>query len=1013
MRLIVERTSGTLKGDLTVPGSKYHSHRALILASLAPGTSRITNLSDSRQIDYTVNLLRGLGTDIRIEGSTAVVTGGPYRPVRDKVTAGACGTTLYLALGLTALSDAPVTVVGQKYFQRRPIAPMLRSLRDLGLTLEATADRPPIRVTPGRPRGGRTRIDGTLSQWISGLLLTAPFAEVPTVIEIDGRLNERSYIELTVSMMRDYGLRIAVSEDWRTFEIPPGQQARPFDYTVPPDLGSAAFGLAATAIHPSDVLFRGLPSATADRLDHPEAHILDILHSMGLPMEPEPGGVRVRHDGLRLDPVSINCREVPDMLPVLAGLAGYAHGATVFNDVEHVRLKECDRVTAMCQLEKMGGRVEMTDGRLVVHGGRPLTGADLSSYNDHRVLMALAVAASRAEGGTTLTYPSAYRTSYPGFLEDMVCIGIPMEVGARPVPRRRPAEAAPMIPAPRAGSASTLEDRRGAMAVQAARDAERPITDWVLQWAERYPDQPAVIDVREHQRFELTWRELWDQADRLATFLAGRGVRRGSTVACQLPNWLEFVTLSLATLRLGAVCCPLMPIFREREMAQTLGRSGASILVVPAEFRGRDYPREIAALLAGPARPSALTDVVVVPSASGAELPHSTEVRWHNYAELIERTAPDPDLLARGAPDADSFAQLLFTSGTTGEPKGVLHRHRSLTLAAGLQRRHLGLTEKDRLYVPSPLAHQTGFLYGMWLSFLLGVPQVLQDVWDPRRGLSAMRDAGATFVQAATPFLDDLLREVEGGERVPERLRIFVVTGAAVPRDLARRATDTLGVMVSGAWGTTETCLGALATPDDTQEEMWGTDGVALPGIQLRVTRDSTVLPPGEEGELEVLSPTFFAEYRERPELTAAAFTADGWYRTGDLATVSAAGRLRIAGRLTDVINRGGEKVPVAEVEQLLHEHPAVRTATVVAMPDQRLGERACAFVVVRDGQRFDLALMRAHLAGRGMARPYWPERVEIVDALPTTITGKIRKTELRARAAELVREHAGQEVPQ
>jgi cyclohexanecarboxylate-CoA ligase len=1000
-RLSIERTSGIVKGDLTVPGSKYHSHRALILASLAPGTSRITNLSGARQIGHTLDVLRGLGTDIRIEGDTAWVTGGPYRPVRDRVSVGASGTTLYLALGLASLAASPVTVTGQKYFQRRPIGPMLRSLRDLGVTLEADRDCPPIRVSPGRPRGGRTRIEGTLSQWISGLLLAAPFAERPTVIEVGGRLNERPYIELTVSMMRDFGLEVAVSPDWRTFEVAPGQQARPFDYTVPPDLGSAVFGLAAAMIHPADVLFRGLSLDPAGSLDHPEAHCLDILRDMGLPMEadPELGGVRVRHDGLALNPVAIDCREVPDMLPVLSALAAYAEGATVFHDVEHVRLKECDRVAAMCQLERMGGRVEMSDGRLVVHGGRPLAGAELSSFNDHRVLMALAVAGSGARGVTTLTYPGAYRTSYPGFLDDMVSIGLPMEV----VPRLATRRAAPP---------GTAEGRRRVLFEEAARDAERPITDWVRQWAELRPDEPAVIDVRAAGSRRLTWAELSAQADRLATFLAGLGVRSGSAVACQLPNWQEFVTLSLATLRLGAVCCPLMPIFRERETAQALNRSRAEVLVVPAEFRGRDHPQEIAALLAGPDRPRSLTDVIVVSPASAARGPDHPGVRWHDYADVVERTAPDADLLARCGPAADSRAQLLFTSGTTGEPKGVLHRHRSLTLAAGIQRRHLELTPDDRLFVPSPLAHQTGFLYGMWLSFLMGVPQVLQDVWEPRRALAALRETGSTFVQAATPFMSDLLREIEGGEPAPEALRMFVVTGATVPRALARRATRTLGVMVSGAWGTTETCLGTLAVPGDTPEEMCDTDGQVLPGIELRVVRNGAVLPPGAEGELEIRTPTVFSEYFERPALTAAAFTADGWYRTGDLATLSAEGRMKITGRLTDVINRGGEKVPVAEVEQLLHEHPAVRTATVVAMPDERLGERACAFVVVEDGARFDLAVLRSYLAGRGMTRQYWPERVEPLDALPTTVTGKIRKTELRELAAALAGRRDGQEVP-
>jgi 3-phosphoshikimate 1-carboxyvinyltransferase len=269
--------------------------------------------------------------------------------------------------------------------------------------------------------------------------------------------------------------------------------------------------------------------------------------------------------------------------------------------------------------------------------------------------------------------------------------------------------------------------------------------------------------------------------------------------------------------------------------------------------------------------------------------------------------------------------------------------------------------------------------------------------------LSAIRDTGATFVQAATPFLSDILREIDNGHRPPETLRIFVVTGATVPREVARRATDALGATVSGAWGTTETCLGTLAPPDEAPELMWGTDGKVLPGVDLRVTCKGEVLAPGAEGELEVRTPTMFAEYFQRPLRTVEAFTLDGWYQTGDLATISPSGHLKITGRLTDIINRGGEKVPVAEVEQLLHAHPAVREAAIVAMPDERLGERACAFLAVANGGALDLTALREYLADLRVTRQYWPERVEIIDALPRTSTGKIQRNVLRAQAAKLV----------
>jgi cyclohexanecarboxylate-CoA ligase len=326
-----------------------------------------------------------------------------------------------------------------------------------------------------------------------------------------------------------------------------------------------------------------------------------------------------------------------------------------------------------------------------------------------------------------------------------------------------------------------------------------------------------------------------------------------------------------------------------------------------------------------------------------------------------------------------------------------------LMRAAAMEVEHLGLSGEDRVFVPSPLAHQTGFLYGMWLAIVMGVPQILQSVWDARRALRALNDWDGTFVQAATPFLADLVTAVEEGAPPPASLRIFVATGAAVPRGLAERATRILGAAVCGAWGTTESCLGSLSAPGDEPAKVWGTDGRALRGIGLRITgSEGRPLPTGEEGHFEVRSLTMFEGYADHPDWTSAAFTPDGWFRTGDLGVMDESGYIRITGRVRDVINRGGEKIPVAEMEQLLCDHPAVADVAIVAMPDARLGERACAFVVLRAGGRLDFDQMQHYLDACQVAKHYWPERLEIVTELPRTPSGKVQKYVLRERAKSL-----------
>ena len=501
------------------------------------------------------------------------------------------------------------------------------------------------------------------------------------------------------------------------------------------------------------------------------------------------------------------------------------------------------------------------------------------------------------------------------------------------------------------------------------------------QHARERPDDRAVVEVDEGGALrEWSFGQLERAAERWAALLLQLGVKPGEPVAYQLPNLLEFVAISLGALRIGAICEPLMPIFRERELEFMLRASDTRVLIVPREFRRHDH----AAMARGlKGTVPSLEHVAILEDSPESGAPHVG-------------TGPTPEM----------SAQLLFTSGSTGEPKGVLQTHASLNLAAQMHIRHFGLTAADVIYIPSPIAHQTGFLYGMWIALMLGAPQVVQTAWDAEVGFDAMQSTGVTFVQAATPFLADLVRVASERGDTLEALKTFVATGAAIPRELARTARTALGADVGGAFGTTESCLGTAFVPGENPDRAWSTDGRALDGITLRVVDDAgDELPAGEEGNFEVLTETLFEGYLNRPELTAEALTADGYYRTGDLARIDAEGYLKITGRVKDVINRGGEKVPVVEIEQVLYLHPAVREVAIVAMPDERLGERACAFVVLKPGGELDFDEMQQHLDAHRVSKPYWPERLEIIETLPYTPSGKIQKFVLREQiAAQLQR---------
>lgn len=511
----------------------------------------------------------------------------------------------------------------------------------------------------------------------------------------------------------------------------------------------------------------------------------------------------------------------------------------------------------------------------------------------------------------------------------------------------------------------------------------RSFDDCLSRAAAATPDRPAVVADRRDGRERLTWAELADRVARAAAALRGMGLGTGDVVAVQLPNWWESVVLALACGRIGAVVNPLMPIFRERELRYMLGFAEAKLLVVPGMFRGFDHAAMAAALKA---ELPALRDVVTV----GGDGPDSFARRILGGSGRLE--APPP---GGAAPNPDGLAVLMYTSGTTGSPKGAMHSARTVMTCADNLAARFGLAAEDVLLVCSPLGHMTGYAAGAMLAVRLGATMVLQDVWDARRALDLMVAEGVTQAGGPTPFLSDLCEAVAAGAPAPPALRLFLCAGAPIPPVLIERAMRDLDVTVCSVWGMTESLAGTMTEPARAFEKSATTDGRPLDGMEVRVVdADGNPLPAGVTGRLLVRGAQMFLGYHRRPDLTP--FDAGGWFDTGDLARMDAEGYIRIDGRTKDVVIRGGENIPVAEIEALLHRHPAVSAAALVGYPDDRLGERACAFVVLRAGHALDLAAVRDHMAACKVAKQYWPERVEILDDLPRTPTGKVQKFLLR-----------------
>jgi cyclohexanecarboxylate-CoA ligase len=503
----------------------------------------------------------------------------------------------------------------------------------------------------------------------------------------------------------------------------------------------------------------------------------------------------------------------------------------------------------------------------------------------------------------------------------------------------------------------------------------------------RTPDKISIVADRadREQALRLTYRELGNLVDRAASSLNRLGVGPRDVVTVQLPNWWEFVVTALACSKIGAVFNPVMPILRERELLYVLNFCESKVFIVPKVYRGFDY----AAMAEGMRGELHHLKHLIVVDGDG----DSSFERSILPAEPRGQSAKSPSLPPALGPD--DMAVVMFTSGTTGEPKGVIHTSNSLVGCTKALTQRFGLHDNEVLLVASPVAHMTGYAAVVLLSIYLGGTMVLQDVWEPKHGVSLMVREGVTYTAASTPFLNDICDVVAAGVPRPASLRSFLCAGATIPPVLIERAARDVGIHACSLWGMTESLASTLTEPSRAAEKSPTTDGRPLEGMEVRIVDfDGKPVPTGQSGRLLVRGCQMFTGYYKKPELKT--FDAEGWFDSGDLAYMDDEGYIRISGRVKDVLIRGGENVPVVEIENLLYKHPAVAAVAVVGYPDARLGERGCAFIVPKPGNTIDLAAMQAYLAECKMAKQFWPERVELVADLPRTASGKIQKFKLK-----------------
>ena len=507
-----------------------------------------------------------------------------------------------------------------------------------------------------------------------------------------------------------------------------------------------------------------------------------------------------------------------------------------------------------------------------------------------------------------------------------------------------------------------------------------------------HPDREAIVDARRR----ITYRELKEGIDRTAAFLRAQGIGRGDVVTIQLPNWIEFAFVFLALELLGAVANKISPDFRSREVGYILQFSRSRGYVCSQSFKGFDYPGMVRALTPGLPH---LRFICVVDGAS------ESERDTVSLALGLDGTAPLP-ASERVAMDANEVFRMAFTSGTTGNPKCVLHSFNTTLPACRALTRDMNITAQDVFLIYLPVGLNWGYLL-LVQALILGARVVLLDRFSGRAALELIEREKVTFVCSAPASIIAMLNESDLERYDLASMRLVITGGASCPVETLRDFQQRMSGHLVELYGMLETGYHTYTRLIDDPEKVNGTIGRCVAGMGLRLLDPAgTDVPRGEQGEIACDGPSVHLGYYNNPQANAEAFTADGWFRTGDLGVIAdEAGNVRIVGRSKEIINRGGKKFFPREIEEILYTHPKVLHVAMIGVADARLGERNCLCIVPKGGAQVTLEEFNDFLRGQ-VATYKLPERMEIFSELPFTPTGKIQRfllqkeIETRDRAA-------------
>jgi acyl-CoA synthetase (AMP-forming)/AMP-acid ligase II len=499
----------------------------------------------------------------------------------------------------------------------------------------------------------------------------------------------------------------------------------------------------------------------------------------------------------------------------------------------------------------------------------------------------------------------------------------------------------------------------------------------VARHAREAPGATAVVDESGRRDYATLARD----AASLAAALANRGVSSGRVVSIQLPNRYEAVVAAVAVQSLSGVINPLLPNYRLKELANVVRTAQPGAIITPAVYRDFDHRSLVAEVAAETGLAPAHIVVGDDPPDGGL-----------SFESLLGSADGADGALAPG--QADAVSEVIFTSGTEAQPKAVMHTEQTTNFSVRVAYQDLGVGGDDVVWMPSPVGHSTGFNYGVRFALYHRLPLVLQDRWDADEAVALVDRERCSYTLAATTFLRDLTEAAVGAGVDLSSLRYFGCGGAPVPPALVA-AANARGIQVLRLYGSTEVLVATWNRPGSSLEHRQTSDGVAMTDVEVQVRDDGGPASPGTPGELLTRGPNTSVGFYDDPDRTAATFDPEGWVRSGDVVTMDHDGYVTVVGRKKEIIIRGGLNIAPREIEELLVAFPEVERAAVVGLPDERLGERMCACVVLRAGSALDFDTTIERLRVAGLARYKHPERLEILEALPTTPSGKTQKHEI------------------